>query len=94
MTLIKPAPRIDLKEDDADVVFEDQAELGRYVLLLWRWLPLIAGVGLACGALASLVALRRPTQYEATSTLAVSGSKAVHREQLRRRGRGQGVSPR
>ena len=67
--------RIDTEDDDPAVRLEDEKDFGRYVVLLWRWAPLIVGVALLCGAATTLLALRRPTLYEATSTLAVSGSK-------------------
>ena len=75
MTVTKHARRIEAEEDDASVRFEDDVAFGRYVVLLWRRSPLIVGVALVCGAISLLIALGRPTDYQATSTLAVTGSK-------------------
>ena len=75
MTVTKHARRIEAEEDDATVRLEDDVAFGRYVVLLWRWSPLIAGVALVCGAIASLLVVGQAREYEATSILGVSGSK-------------------
>jgi uncharacterized protein involved in exopolysaccharide biosynthesis len=82
MTVTKHARRIEAEVDDATVRFEDEAAFGRYVVLFWRWSPLIVGVAVACGAITALLALGRPTEYQATSTLAVSGSKIADQATL------------
>lgn len=63
------------REDAVSVAFEEDVDLGRYFVLVWRRLPLIASAALLCAAAGWLVASFRPVEYEATATLAVSGSK-------------------
>ena len=67
--------RIDTDQHDADVVFEEDVDFGRYFVLVFSWLPLVGIVALVCGVIGVLVAALRPVGYEATATLAVSGSK-------------------
>ncbi len=74
MTTNTHAPRME-SEEDLDLIAEDDVDFGRYVVAIWRGLPLVIGFALVCGAFAFFVTASRPTQYEAASTLAVSGSK-------------------
>jgi len=67
--------QVEEREDAASVTFEEDVDLGRYFVLVWRRLPLVTFAALLCAAAGWLVASLRAVEYEATATLAVIGSK-------------------
>jgi uncharacterized protein involved in exopolysaccharide biosynthesis len=75
MTVAPRSPRLAAPEHEEDVAFTQDADFGQYIVLLWRRLPLVAIAAVACAAIGFVLAASRSVEYEATSTLAVSGSK-------------------